>query len=886
MAPSTPNNGLADQLVASLLPSEISAPKLRKYRDLFSRKLKIHNYARTNQFEVSERLDLLQERCQILNNDELADALHARVLKLKHLSEKWVPDALDLLLRLSDEPINKTKIELLANIGHQRVVVPSLTWAQLEADDPVGHNDEIWRVAEYSDFSSDDEVHDVVAATPMQYTTNPLGEEQGDLWQVKVEHIDPDVGPKALDHLRGAQFWQNVLDESLELTELQVIREVLFMLQGLPTALFWKVGNQFEIDKRFRLKNASRESFVNIISDFGQIATRLDLLRSFVQRAQSVRFMQTLRCAIEEKLHDLDAQLYSLEQNILVVETEVAATILQLSESVGKIVKATGWLADFVEEFDSKDLDAIQILEMLFDRTCQIQASNDESSFECCSGLFSRCFETYFKPLQVWMDQGTLLEDKATIFVTALQSEQGLSGLWKKWYKMADNSAPSRSPNFLEPFKAQIFNAGKTVVFLQHLKESTEPPTGSSRLELQQLRWNSASSLLPFPEVFAGSIRELVESRLRVATSALREQLGHTCGLWQTLDALQSIYFGKNGHVTDLIDTKIFTAIDRCDRGWNDRFLLGDLLQTVFEPIESVQAERLTILSSSHPSKDLSRRRQSVKLLRDLRIQDALPWSVANVITRASLTTYQRISTFLTQTRRARYVLERRSLFQVRRGRPGADQQERNLNQSLHRSLLLFINILYDHLTSLVIEEANTELHKKLTNAIDIDAMIAAHNRYCSTLEDACLTSKKFKPIHSEIIAILDLCIRFSDLNNPTQTPGSSDADADADADSYVSATSHQYRRRRHRPNQAQEATSSSDDDVESDDGGEGYSTFIVPEESTLIEQLRKVGKELETHRAFVVAGLGSIGRVGEQEGGGWEILARRLGWEKELRYR
>ncbi len=869
MAPATPSAGLADQLVASLLLNEVAVPKLRKQKDAFARKLRTHNYARTNQFEVAERLDGLQEKLQIFNNDELADALHIRLVKLKHHSKKWLPDILDLLLRLSDDPTSKTRIECLANIGSPSVVVPSLTWAEIEAGDPVDRKNQIWRFAEYSDLSSDDDVVEAGPASPKPESTVLIREEQGISLEEKLEPVDPDLGQEALDRLRGDQFWQNVSSESLELTELQVIREVLFMLQGFPTALFWKVGDRYEIDQRFCLKNSSRESFVNALSEFGRDAIRLDLLRSFAKKAQSECLTQTLRMSLEGLLQDIDSQLYSLEQNILAVECEAATTILGLSAAVSDIVAITGALAEFIAKVQPKSVNIVQCLEVLFDRVCEIQASGDEPGFQCLSRLFFQCFETYFRPLQDWMDRGTLPEKQATIFVAASCLHQDPSGLWQMWFELADDSAPNRCPNFLKSVKAQMFNIGKTVVFLQRLNACSDAIGGPSMLMTSNSAFTNGSSLLPFSELLMSSVQEFVDSRLQIATSRLRDHLGNNCGLWKTLDALNAIHFGQNGYITDLVDTKLFTAIDRCDKNWNDRFLLRALLQTVLEPIESVELERLALKPKFFLSRNLAHRRQSVKLLKDFSLQYILHWSVANVITIPSLISYSRVSTFLTQIRRARYMLERRSLFQVRRGRPNATPQERSLNQLLHHNLLLFINILYSHLTTLVIAEANSRLRQDLANAADIDAMIAAHSKYCNELEETCLTSKNLKPIHNEIISILDLCIRFSDLNSPTKSRRSSDADAH----SYVSATSHQRRRR------GDEADSSSDDGGGSDEG-DGYSAFILPEKSSLVEQLRKVRDEFEKHLSFVVAGLNSIGRVRE-EGTYWKILGSRLDWKR-----
>ncbi|ERF70356.1 hypothetical protein EPUS_07621 [Endocarpon pusillum Z07020] len=864
MAPATPNTALADQLVASLLPNGTSASRLRKHNDAFSRRLKSHNYARTNQFEVARKFEGLQEKLQILNN----------------IARRCPSQKSDLLLRLSDEPTDKTRIEWLADISSGSAVVPSLTWAEIEAVDPVDRSDDIWTIACYSDLSSDD---DAVEVVPTSDGKVPQSEEQEVCLQANFEPLDPDSGSKALARLREDQFWRNVSTDSYQLTELQVIREILFMLQGLPTALFWRVGNRYEIDQRFHLNNCSRETFLDILSDFGDTANRLDLLRSYANKPQSQHVMQTFRSALEDTLQHVDGRLSALEHKILVDENDAAATMIQLFAAVGKIVEVCSPLAQLIADIGPESIDVVHYLEIVFDRVCRSQTSGDEVGFGSLSTVFLQCFDSYFRPLREWTDQGTVGDRQTVMFVTTSGLSQDPSQLWQTWYQLADDSAPNRCPNFLQSVKAQIFRVGKSVVFLQRLNSPHDRFGDSPVLTPPESVPTSANSLVPFAEILATSVQDYVESRLHVVTRTLRGHLGNNCGLWKTLDALHSVYFASNGYVTDLVDTKIFTAIDRCDKNWNDRFLLRDLFQTIFKYVQCVEIERLSIRSTFKSSGQMSHRRQSMKLLKDIQVQYKLHWSVANVLTLPSLASYQRVSTFLTQIRRAKYILERRSFFQVRAGRPNTTLQAQNLNLMLHHNLLLFVNTLYSHFTTLVVEVANSKLQQDLADAADIDAMIDTHDRYCTDLEEACLTYKKLKPIHDEIVSVLDLCIRFSDLNNPAS---GGRRRTSSDARSYASAMSHQQRRqlRDGVENNSSDEIDSDDDDNDDDDG-EGYSTFIIPEDSTLVHQLRKVRGDFENHLSFVVAGLKSMGRVSAQEEGRyWNILAARLDWRKSSR--
>src|SRR5436190_20969782 len=100
------------------------------------RNLRYHNFARTNQFEVQETLDGLEEKFRVFNQDELADALRERLNKLSAISTKWTPDVLSLLLQLSDRPATNSRIEDLELLKSPDIP-PKLTWAEIFADDPL-----------------------------------------------------------------------------------------------------------------------------------------------------------------------------------------------------------------------------------------------------------------------------------------------------------------------------------------------------------------------------------------------------------------------------------------------------------------------------------------------------------------------------------------------------------------------------------------------------------------------------------------------------------------------------------------------------------------------------------------------------------------------------
>jgi gamma-tubulin complex component 5 len=243
MATTTTMNVWAEQLAWSLVPERIPRTKFRKHLDHFNRMLKHHSYARTNQFEVQEKLDGLEEKFHVLNREELSDALHERRLELTKYQLRWVPDVLHLFLELSHRPLRYTQVEKLGTTKEETIVLASLKWSDIELDDPIDRHSRIWRLPDYNDFSSDDE------ALPSSADTSPVSQKPTS--PSKTAALLSDLALRSVEDASDAGlvstfdkhlFWQQ--QEEVTVTEVQVIREMLFMVQGLPTALFQGIGSQ------------------------------------------------------------------------------------------------------------------------------------------------------------------------------------------------------------------------------------------------------------------------------------------------------------------------------------------------------------------------------------------------------------------------------------------------------------------------------------------------------------------------------------------------------------------------------------------------------------------------------------------------------------------
>ena len=253
----------------------------------------------------------------------------------------------------------------------------------------------------------------------------------------------------------------------------------------------------------------------------------------------------------------------------------------------------------------------------------------------------------------------------------------------------------------------------------------------------------------------------------RTSTGTLKHILETNCGLTRLLNALDYLYLSKDGVILDTIESKMFDQIDRCIELWNDRFLLSDSLAEAYTKIDCVDAEAITVQASYTSSRTMQNRRRSVKILAAVSISYLVSWPLANIILPSFIFSYKRIALLLSQIRRAKYLLERRAYFYVQHMPLTLDNA--NLLKSTRLvlwQLSFFVSVLYDHLTSCVIQPLTTTMRGQLasTSTASLDDMISTHGRYVVALEHACLCSKSTKPSRDTLTSMLNLCIRFTDL--------------------------------------------------------------------------------------------------------------------------
>lgn len=615
MAQSARVAALTEELVQSILrfDHETNKEACRRARDIATKGLGAHQYARTNQFDVQASFAGLDEKFRVLNRDGLADALDARVKEINERRSKWIPEYLSLLLQLSDQPTENSKIEAL-QLLRPPTPPPPLTWKQILEEDPYSDED-IWKDVDYALESSEDE------KTPKRRAnakpSPPTSVEDDDAYDPEACVVPVDAA--VVKEVEVAQFWKHELKEEeqkVEITELQAIRETLFMLAGLQTSLYHTDKHSFNIrvNQKYIFSHAIQRTTNHLLHELAGMGRRLYRLRQWTKRPSSLPLIQTFEAAVRRRLSDYDRSLALLQRRYLVPGIPVAVSLLGLHDEVRIMSRPILRLAQTVTDMEPQLLvNPFIHLETLFDQISFAQMALERDIFDLLSGIFFQCLQTYLKPIRKWMEAGELGTNDETFFVFENDSSSEASSLWHDRFVLRRGKENAlRSPAFLQPAAQKIFNTGKSLVFLKELGiygaalDSSEP---EPRLDHETVCGTSFETpLSPFSELFQAAFQRWIKSKYSFAATILRQHLFTQYALMEILRNFKLFYLGGDGSIFQDFADAIFERMDAGQRGWDDRFLLTELARGIFSAaLGRVNTEKLVVRSarSKTPSRSV-----------------------------------------------------------------------------------------------------------------------------------------------------------------------------------------------------------------------------------------------------------------------------------------
>jgi gamma-tubulin complex component 5 len=600
---------LTDELVQSILQFDPATNKqaYKRARELATRGLRGHQYARTNQFDVRNSYAGLEEKCRIKNRDDLADALELRLQRLEGITNKFKPEFLSLLLQLSDRPLENTRVEAL-DLLKPPSPPPQLTWNEILEEDPYSDED-IWKDIDYAIESSGDEQATSKPKKPKKEDSTPATSVDED------DTYDPGSSIEATNDalvrdLETAQFWSASSTEDgakIEITELQAVRETLFMLAGLQTSLFVvdKTRSSVRVNARYKLSHAIPATVDHLLSQLASIGKDVLRLRQWTRRPSTLPLVQTFEAATRNRLTDYDARLSQMQRRYLGPDSPIAVSLLTLYNDVRAESEQILRLSRIVSDVEPRLLvNPFSHLEELFSQTILAQMTLQKSNFDFFSIMLFDCLRTYLKPIRRWMENGELGANDETFFVFENDSGSDVASMWHDRYVLRrDAQNLLRSPSFLEPAAMKIFNTGKSVIFLKELGYGHTLSNGAGSepaLDHESVCGTSNDvPLSPFPDLFAAGFERWIRSKYSLASASLRAHLFDTQGLMRVLSIFEMLYLSSNGAVFENFANTIFERMDSGHRGWSDRYMLTELARSIYSDVlPGADADKIVVRSS------------------------------------------------------------------------------------------------------------------------------------------------------------------------------------------------------------------------------------------------------------------------------------------------
>ncbi|PNP74053.1 hypothetical protein FNYG_12569 [Fusarium nygamai] len=767
---------LTGELVEAVTSSSAETnPRFKAQRDAALQRLKSHPYLRTNQFEVEHQLDGLEERFRVNGRDALADALIERREQLRQIHSNFHPEVLYLILELSDQPTYYSKLSDLDALK----TGPSdseleLRWEEIAKEDGWEDDPAIWKTIKYTD-SSDDELYEDDSKSESEASTipseAPLGRTAEDLI------ISPEDMTK-LHEIREAQGWrtEKPTDASgharkVPVTEFQIVREVLFMLQGLDTTLFGPNGT---VNPAFQMGHLKWDTHKALLSYFSEAGRQLGILRDFVSKPQRASHIQVLQDTVAKRLDDLDRKSTGIESRLVAPENNVVVSLLSIKGELATLLEPLYSLSNIIAQIQNvPNQGTFQYLELLFDDASMAQLSGKLDVYEFLARIFVECFNVYLRPIRLWMEEGKLIPGDKIFFVSQVPSQVSPSKIWREQFRLRRTAdGKLHAPNFLQPAAAKIFNAGKNIVILKRLgrwissgSEWTiqEPPLHYDTLCPKGLE------LAPFSELFDAAFDAWIQTKYNTSSTTLRNTLFEECGLWSALEAMERLYFMSDGAATEAWTSSLFGKLDALDPNWNNRYSLTSVAQEAFTTL--VDMTRISIYISPTGLKvPLLKARDSVKsVLPSTKVNYRVAWPIRMILSEDSNTQYDAIFTLLLQLKRALYILYKRKILE-NYWIDHDNWDERALYYSLRNNLLWFCTTLQTYLATLVLAPNCAKMRQDMQDAHDVDAMMRVHAAFLKQVVDEACLGSRLTPIRECFLDMLDLAIRLEQAQTVNMT--------------------------------------------------------------------------------------------------------------------
>ncbi|PKS10803.1 hypothetical protein jhhlp_002560 [Lomentospora prolificans] len=880
--------GLSSDIQILTRDTQSQPEKFSKYRDRTLRRLRNHNFLRTNQFEVEKTLNGLEETFRVHHREALADALRERLDALDPVPEKWRPDFLHLLLELSDRPLQNTNLDDLDALRPPtRQPQPQLRWEDIAKEDGWADEPDLWASIDYSD--SDAGVDEEYLSDSGSDGHSSASDQLSGSSRVAKDFVLEPQDHSTLEALKEAQKWRvhqplrpsEAGRRKVAISELQVLREALSMLRGQSTTLF---SEDYAPNVTYQLSDVSMDTYQSLIDGLAETGRRLGILRAFCMRPQSASHIQVFQDCVTRNLYSFDTHVTNIESRLIQLHQDTIISLVAALNELKTPLEPLYKLSDILRQLEESNQGAFRYLELLFQEIGVAQVSGRRTTYEVLGRIFFECFRFYLRPMRLWMQEGELIPGDKIFFVSESATYVPLNQVWRDQFRVKRTADGSLyAPKFLSPSAGKIFIAGKSIVILKHLGKYSSVQNGLGQENEPTFDFDSmfasASDLAPFTELFNASFDRWVRSKHHATALGLKKVLFESCGLWADLEVMQLLYFMADGSLADSFCTSIFKKLDMLSAAWRDRYALTSLAQEAYSP--NVPHHRLSVTIGQRGQRvpAITARDFVRKLLPEISLIYNVRWPVQMILAEESVIRYKSVFTLLLQLRRANYMLKKHRIL-ANDATDGENWDDRSVYYLVRSKLLWFCNTLQSYLTSLVLLPNCEKLRADLESSQDVDAMTEVHLAFTKRVLDECCLGSKLEPIREGILDIVDLTIQLEKayvLNARRESEEMQEISrlsiiTSPPRPSLTSTPSRGLKTPRR-------GVDSSDDDDEDDEDAhidhDGHGRHDV---RSFKETVLTLHSSFDKHLRFVTEGLRAVARAtGDTAASKWYILAEML---------
>ncbi|KAK3111309.1 hypothetical protein LTR53_013578 [Teratosphaeriaceae sp. CCFEE 6253] len=771
MAHATVIAELAGDLAASVTGISRDDTTSRSLKDATVKGLRGSHYGRTSPFEVDEHYSGLVEKFGIRNRDDLAEVLQSCLVSLP--KTRWTPEILSLLLLLSDRPLDSRHSEGPDDLT--RAVSPSAepTWSEIVADDPFTDED-IWEEVERGYHSSGDDVARDDSDLEPTISTPATSLAEDDFAALARLHITQPNAQALEEVFKTTQtlYTDGSRLELQGLPELTVIREVLAMLNGLPTLIF-RVDDStgaITIEKTVAVTTVSPPVLHDVLTHCAGIGSRLNYLRIWTSQETSEAWSQSIHAAIQHHMTLLGAQFGAIERRFLQPHEDVVVSLVKVRSEVEAIARPILHLADVLAtEQATQSTSPFATLDVFYGEACLADFAGDAQLRAVMASVMLAGLRTYMRPVLTWIDSGVVsVSNDGHFFVREPYPDCDLGDVWDHRFelRLLTGGAPS-APAVIQPFVQELYAVGKSKTLLKLLGQHVEVQPTTRANTFRELDASTiekklaANTLLSFEELLQECLRDSLASSLTHGAPSLSKILMHDGGILRTMSALEYVFFAKDCNPLQAFTELLFSRLRRDPKDWRDRFLLTRLAQDTLGTAQPVAAHCLEI--SFCGRSEVIDSVPVVRQLEQLTLDYAINWPMQNIIRSKRLLTHSAVFSFLLQLEYCLYLL-RGQIFDIRKLESGSRYLGAPVRTALRlrTHLIWFLDILRAHIAGTA-HLLQTELRVQLSEADGIHAMAQIWQKYDKRLQLCLLLAPSLAPFRDAVSEVLQLCERLAD---------------------------------------------------------------------------------------------------------------------------